>query len=190
MTERAHEVTELLHAWEAGDAHALDRLLPLVYEELRRRAAVAMRSERAGHTLQPTALVHEAYLRLVDQRRVHWRSRAHFCAVAAEMMRRVLVDRARARRAAKRSGGWARVTLDDAVAFTEPGDLDVLVLDAALERLATLDERKCRIAVLRFFGGLTLADTAAALGISHATAERDWRFARAWLFDALNRGPA
>jgi RNA polymerase sigma factor (TIGR02999 family) len=186
MSDANPEVTALLRMWSDGDAHALDRLMPLVYDELRRRAAAAMRRERTGHTLEPTALVHEAYLRLVDQRRVEWHSRAQFYAVAAEMMRRVLVDVARARRAAKRSGRWARVTLDDAVAVTQPVDIDVLELDAALQRLAALDERKSRIAVLRFFAGLTLADTATALGVSPATVGREWRVARAWLFDALS----
>jgi RNA polymerase sigma factor (TIGR02999 family) len=186
MSDANPEVTALLRMWSDGDAHALDRLMPLVYDELRRRAAAAMLRERTGHTLEPTALVHEAYLRLVDQRRVEWHSRAQFYAVAAEMMRRVLVDVARARRAAKRSGRWARVTLDDAVAVTQPVDIDVLELDAALQRLAALDERKSRIAVLRFFAGLTLADTATALGVSPATVGREWRVARAWLFDALS----
>jgi RNA polymerase sigma factor (TIGR02999 family) len=179
-------VTELLCAWSGGDAGARDRLLPLVYDELRRRAAAYLRRERRGNTLQPTALVHEAYLRLVDQRRAVWQNRAQFLGVAAEMMRRILVDRARARRAAKRSGRWARVTLDPALAQSSPPDVRVLDLDDALRRLAALDPRKSRVAELRFFGGLSLEETGEVLEISLGTVERDWQFARAWLFDALS----
>jgi RNA polymerase sigma-70 factor, ECF subfamily len=186
MSDATHNVTELLEAWSAGDAGALDRLLPLVYDELQRRAAAALRRERRGHTLQPTDLVHEAYLRLVDQRRMVWRNRAQFFGVAAEMMRRILVDRARARRRAKRSGGWSRVTLERAVAVTPPFEVDLLDLDVALTRLASFDARKSRIAELRFFGGLTLQETAEVVGVSVATVERDWQVARAWLFEALS----
>jgi RNA polymerase sigma factor (TIGR02999 family) len=184
-----HEVTELLRAWSDGDAGARDRLIPLVYQELRQRAAACLRRERRSDTLQPTALVHEAYLRLVDQRRAVWRNRAQFLAVAAEMMRRVLVDRARAHRAAKRSGNWARVTLDPALAATDAVDVRVLDLDAALTELASFDPRRSRIAELRFFGGLSLEEAGEALGVSLATAERDWQVARAWLFDALSERP-
>jgi RNA polymerase sigma factor (TIGR02999 family) len=183
------DVTRLLQAWREGDTTARDELIPLVYGELRRRAAAYLRRERATHTLQPTALVHEAYLRLVDQRRAAWRNRSQFFGVAAEMMRRILVDRARARRAAKRSGQWARVTLDDAVAVTRSSEVDVLDLDAALTRLAALDPRKSRIAELRFFAGLSLQETGQVLDLSVATVERDWQFARAWLYDALSRQP-
>ena len=182
-------VTELLRAWSGGDADARDRLLPLVYDELRRRAAAYLRRERRGGTLQPTALVHEAYLRLVDQRRAAWQNRAQFLGVAAEMMRRILVDRARARRAAKRSGKWARVTLDPALALSNPLDVRVLDLDHALRRLAALDPRKSRVAELRFFGGLSLQETGEVLDISLGTVERDWQVARAWLFDALSETP-
>jgi RNA polymerase sigma factor (TIGR02999 family) len=182
-------VTELLQAWSAGDVGARDRLMPLVYDELRRRAAAYLRRERPGHTLQPTALVHEAYLRLVDQRRVAWRNRAQFFGVAAAMMRRILVDHARANRSAKRSGMLSQVTLDDAIAVTQPVDVDVLDLDAALERLAAFDARKSRIAELRFFGGLSLKEASDVLNLSLATVERDWQVARAWLFDALSRRP-
>jgi RNA polymerase sigma factor (TIGR02999 family) len=181
-----HEVTELLRAWGQGDLSARDQLMPLVYDELRRRAAAHLRREPRNQTLQPTALVHEAYLRLVDQRRAVWRNRAQFFAVASQMMRRVLVDRARGRRMAKRSGRWARVTLDTAEALTRPAELDVLDLDAALTRLAAFDERKSRIAELRFFGGLSLEETGQALGVSVATVVRDWRAARAWLFKTLS----
>jgi RNA polymerase sigma factor (TIGR02999 family) len=160
--------------------------MPLVYEDLRRRAAAQLRRERRSSTLQPTALVHEAYLRLVDQHRVVWKNRAQFFGIAAVMMRRVLVDRARARRTAKRSGRWARVTLDEAVALAPPGDVDLLDLDAALDRLAEFDPRKSRIAELKFFSGLSLEEAGEVLGVSVATVERDWQAARAWLFDALS----
>jgi RNA polymerase sigma factor (TIGR02999 family) len=189
VSTRDQNVTELLRAWSGGDAAARDRLLPLVYGELRRRAAAYLRRERRGNTLQPSALVHEAYLRLVDQRRAAWQNRAQFLGVAAEMMRRILVDRARARRAAKRSGGWARVTLDPALALSSPLDVRVLDLDHALRRLAVLDPRKSRVAELRFFGGLSLEETGEVLDISLGTVERDWQFARAWLFDALSGIP-
>jgi RNA polymerase sigma factor (TIGR02999 family) len=185
----AHQVTDLLRAWADGDAAARDRLMPFVYGELRRRAAAHLRRERPGDTLQATALVHETYLRLVDQTRAGWQNRAHFLAVASEMMRRILVDRARARRATKRSGQWQRVTLDDAALVAEPVSVDVLDLDVALTRLAAFDPRKSRIAELRFFGGLSLEETGQVLGISIATAERDWQTARAWLFNSLSARP-
>lgn len=178
------DVTGLLQDWAAGDVGARDRLVPLVYAELRRCAAAQLKREH-GTRMQPTELVHEAYLKLVNQRHAVWRSRAQFFAIAAEMMRRVLVDRARARLAAKRSGRWARITLGPAAA-SDPADVDVLDLDAALSRLAAFDERKARIAELRFFGGLSIDEAAAALDLSPATVERDWQFARAWLFDALS----
>ena len=185
MSPSDHEVTDLLRAWGDGDLEARDRLMPLVYQDLRRRAAAHLRRERRSHTLQPTALVHEAYLRLVDQRRAVWQNRAHFLAVASQMMRRILVDRARRRRMAKRSGQWARVSLEETVLATPPGGVDVLDLDRALTALATFDARKSRIAELRFFGGLSLEETGEALGLSVATVERDWQAARAWLFKAL-----
>jgi RNA polymerase sigma factor (TIGR02999 family) len=181
-----HEVTALLKAWSNGNVAARDLLMPLVYEELRRRASAYLRRERPGHTLQPTALVHEAYLRLVDQRRVAWQNRAQFFGVAAEMMRRILVDHARAKRTAKRSGMLSRVTLDPDVAVAQPVDVDVLDLDSALDRLASVDARKSRIAELRFFGGLSLKETGEVLNVSLTTVERDWQVARAWLFDALS----
>jgi RNA polymerase sigma factor (TIGR02999 family) len=183
----APDVTELLRAWSEGDADARDRLVPVVYGELRRRAAAHLRRERAGHTLQPTALVHEAYLRLVNQDRAVWLNRAQFFAVASEMMRRILVDRARARRMAKRSGQWARVSLAEDAAGTSPREVDLLDLDAALQELAVLDERKAKVAELRFFGGLSLEEIGVALGTSVATTMRDWRAARAWLFKRLTR---
>ena len=185
----AAEVTALLHAWSEGDLEARERLMPIVYGELRRRAAAFMRRERNAQTLQPTALVHETYLLLVDQRRPAWRNRAQFFAVAAEMMRRILVDRARAQRAAKRSGQWARVSLDPALALVQPADVNVLDLDAALERLAGVDARKSQIAVMRFFGGLSLEEMGEVLDLSPKTVQRDWQAARAWLFKALSPQP-
>ena len=178
------DVTALLKAWSDGDLRARDELMPLLYGELHRRAAACLRRERREHTLQPTALVHEAYLRLVDQR-VAWKNRAQFLGVAAQMMRRVLVDHARRRKMAKRSGRWARITLDERVAQMPAADVALLDLDGALTRLATLDPRKSQIAELRFFGGLSLEETGHALDLSIATVERDLQAARAWLLAAL-----
>ena len=177
------DVTALLLAWGAGDGSAAERLLPAVYDELRRQAERAMRRE-GEHTLQATALVHEAYLRLVDQRRVEWRNRAHFFGIAAQMMRRVLVDHARARLSHKRGGGAQVVMLSDADVATPSGDadaLDVLALHEALERLAALDADQARVVELRYFGGLSIEETAEALSVSPATVKREWAVARAWL---------
>jgi RNA polymerase sigma factor (TIGR02999 family) len=185
LAESPHEVTALLHAWNDGSVAARDRLVTLIYRELRQRAAAHLRRERPNHTLQPTALVNEAYLRLLDQR-APWHNRGQFFGVASQIMRRILVDRARARKMAKRSGQWARVTLDDAQVVTRPVDVDVLDLDRALSQLATFDSRKSQIAELRFFGGLSLEETGKALGLSLATVERDWQAARAWLFTRLS----
>lgn len=179
------DVSALLREWSAGNAEARDRVMELVYHELRHRAAACLRRERAGHTLQPTALVHEAYLRLIDQRSIAWQNRSQFFGVASQMMRRILVDRARARKTAKRSGRWARVTLEASVATGQPADVDVLDLDAALAALASVDARKGHIAELRFFGGLTLEETGHVLGLSIATIEREWSVARAWLYARL-----
>jgi len=178
------DVTGLLHAWRDGDVEARDRLLLVVYQELRRRAAAHLRRERAGRTLQPTALVHEVYLLLVKQDHTDWQNRAQFFGIAAQMMRRILVDRARARNTAKRSGRWARVTLADAIAEGN-ANVDVLDLDRALSELATFDARKSQVAELRFFGGLSLDECGHALGISVATVEREWQAARAWLYARL-----
>ena len=183
----SRDITDLLHDWADGDTAALDELIALVYADLKRRAAAHIRRERRNHTLDPTALVHEAYLKLVDQRRAAWQNRGQFFAVASQMMRRILVDRARARRADKRSGQWARVTLDAGLKTEKPAGVDVLDLDAAMTRLAAFDVRKCQLAELRFFGGLSLEETAEALGVSTATAERDWRAARAWLLKELDQ---
>ena len=189
MTVPGHQVTELLQAWGGGDLSARDQLMPLVYQELRRRAAAYLRREARDHTLQPTALVHEAYLRLVDQRRAVWLNRAQFFGVASQMMRRILVDHARKQRMAKRSGNWSRVTLGDAVAAAEPVSVDVIGLHDALTRLAEFDSRKSQIAELRFFGGLSLEEAGEVLGLSLATVERDWQVARAWLFKELSGKP-
>jgi RNA polymerase sigma factor (TIGR02999 family) len=176
------DVTALLLSWSGGEQAAADRLIPVVYEELHRQAARAMRREGSSHTLQATALVHEAYLRLVDQRRVQWRNRAHFFGIAAEVMRRVLVDHARARDAAKRGGGAQRLTLGDALGVaSEGGDADVLALHEALERLALMDPDQARLVELRYFGGLNIEESAEALGVSPATVKREWAVARAWL---------
>jgi RNA polymerase sigma factor (TIGR02999 family) len=189
MNPPSCDVTALLRAWSEGDRAALDALVPLVYGELRRQAARYMRDEPAGHTLQATALVHEAYLRLVDQPSVEWQDRAHFLAVAANAMRRILVDRARARHAAKRGGAERALTLSETVAVAnEESEVDVLVLHEALIRLAELDPRQARVVELRYFGGLSIPEAAVALGVSHATVERDWRNARLWLRHELSPG--
>ncbi len=188
------DVTGLLIAWGAGEPAAVDALLPAVYGELRRQARRAMRREDTGHTLQPTALVHEAYLRLVDQRRAQWESRTQFFAVAAQVMRRVLVDHARARLRSKRGGGGATVTLADADAVADDSgsaldgsDIDALALDDALTRFAALDPAKARLVELRYFAGLSIPEAARALGVSVATAGREWVVARAWLRRELAR---
>jgi RNA polymerase sigma factor (TIGR02999 family) len=181
------DVTGLLHAWTGGDLTARDELMGVVYRELHQRAVARLRRERPGHILQPTALVNEAYLRLIDQKRTAWQNRAHFLAVASEMMRRVLVDHARRKQMAKRSGRWTKLELDDASARSEPRDVDVIDLDRAMQRLAEFDPRQARIAELRFFGGLSLEETGLVVGISVATVERDWQAARAWLFSATER---
>jgi RNA polymerase sigma factor (TIGR02999 family) len=176
------DLTGLLQAWgQHGGAAARDQLLVLVYRDLQRRAGAYLRRERAGHTLQATALVHEAYLRLIKQDRIAWKNRAQFFGVAAEIMRRILVDRARARKMVKRSGQWVRVTLNDELVRRGEHDVDVLGLHAALTELASFDARKSRIAEQRFFGGLSLEETAEVRGLSVATVERDWQAARAWL---------
>jgi RNA polymerase sigma factor (TIGR02999 family) len=174
-------VTDLLLAWRAGDGTALDRLTPLVHAELRRLAAHYLRRERAGHTLQPTALVNEAYLRLVDVNRVEWQGRRHFFGVSARIMRRVLVDLARARGYQKRGGDALRVTLDPALVPAEGRSDDVIEIDDALRALADVDARKAQVVELRFFGGLSIEETAGVLDVSPETVKRDWRLARSWL---------
>jgi RNA polymerase sigma factor (TIGR02999 family) len=176
-------VTRLLEAWSQGNAGARDELMPLVYDELRRRAAAYLRRERRGHTMRPTDLVHEAYLRLSAQN-AGFQNRGQFFGVAASLMRRILVDHARAKGAARRGGGL-RVTLADGVAVQPPAQPDILELNSALDELATLDERQARLVELRFFGGLTAEEAARALGVSLATTNREWAHAKAWLFRRL-----
>jgi RNA polymerase sigma-70 factor (ECF subfamily) len=181
MTDSKGAVTRLLSAWGRGDLQARDELLPLVYAELRRRAGAYFRRERPDHTLQPTALVNEAYLRLVAQHRVPSRSRSHFFSLAATMMRRVLVDHARQRKAAKRPAADVRVTLDERLGVTEPKDVGLLLLDDALTELSALDSRQGQIVELRYFGGLSEHEVAEVLEISRATVTREWQTARMWL---------
>jgi RNA polymerase sigma factor (TIGR02999 family) len=179
------QVTDLLLQMRGGDAQAMDRLLPLVYEELRRLAHAQLRRERPGHTLGTTGLVHETYVRLVDQTRVEWRDRAHFLAVAGWAMRRILVDYARRNRAARRGGGTVRFTLDKDVPAEERGEM-LLALDEALERLAGLDRRLSQVVEYRYFGGLTEEETAEVLGVTRRTVQRDWVKARSWLYLEMN----
>jgi RNA polymerase sigma factor (TIGR02999 family) len=177
----SQNITHLLKEWSDGDQRALDRLTPLVYEELRHQAARYLRRERPGHTLQTTALINEAYLRLIDAKDVRWQSRAHFFAVAANLMRRVLVDHARRRDAEKRGGSQIRLTLDEGLAVARNSEVDLLAIDEALDRLAAIDAQQARVVELRFFSGLSVEETAAALGVSPKTVKRDWSVARAWL---------
>jgi RNA polymerase sigma factor (TIGR02999 family) len=189
VTDRSSAASDLVRAWGRGDLQARDDLLPLVYRELRRRAAGYLRNERRDHTLQPTALVHEAYLRLVGQERVAWQNRAHFFGVAAQMMRRILVDHARAHRAAKRPRTAFKVMLDERIGATEPRDCDLLALDQALNELSTLDPRLGQITELRYFGGLSEQEVAEVLAISRSTVTREWQTARTWLYRRMTAGP-
>jgi len=184
----ASDVTRLLLAWRQGDAVALDQLLPLVYAELHRLAHRRMRAERSGQSLQTTALVHEAYIRLVDGTRVPWANRAHFFAVCARLMRRILIDRARARASRKRGGAVYRLPFQDWLGAQSPPSVDLLALDEALTRLAAGDPRKGQVVELRYFGGLTADETAAVLGVSPETVNRDWQVARLWLRQQLRTG--
>jgi RNA polymerase sigma-70 factor, ECF subfamily len=189
MTDRSSQnITRLLLDWRAGDQAALDQLAPLVYDELRRLAHRRLRHERPGHTLQTTALVNEAYLRLIDQREVSWQNRAHFFAVAARLMRRILVDYARSRHYAKRAGEEHKVALEEAAEVSDERGAELIAVDEALQSLAAFDERKSRVVELRFFGGLTIDETAEVLQVSHATIEREWTTARAWLYRELSKG--
>lgn len=185
MTIESAEITELLRAWRSGDDEALGQLMPVVYERLRRIAHAQMRAERAGHPLQTTALVHEVYLRLAKAAEIDWRDRAHFYAVCAQMMRRILLDIARERRAAKRGGGTLQIALGAQEGSTDPKSVDILDLDDALSRLAEFDARKARLVELRFFGGLEIKETASVLGVSEETVSRDWRLSKAWLLREL-----
>lgn len=185
MAEVDPDVTRLLLEWNAGDDQALDRITPLLYNDLRRLARDALMRESIGHTLSATALVHELYLKLVDQRRVRWENRAHFLGVAAHIMRRVLVDHARARGAAKRGGGAVKVAIEEDSASIAGVTEEMLALDTALDRLADFDARKVRVVEMKFFGGMTNQEVACVLGLSDATVERDWKLARAWLINAI-----
>jgi RNA polymerase sigma factor (TIGR02999 family) len=190
VSVRKRDATGLLRACAQGDLGARDELFPLVYDELRRRAAAYLRRERVDHTLQPTALVHEAFLRLVPQDQDGWQNRAQFVGVAAQMMRRVLVDHARARRRGKRLGHLVKVTLTDHAATVAPPDCDVLLLDQALDELAAIDPRQVRIVELRYFGGLSEDEIAGTLVVSRSTVAREWQIARGWLYRRMTAGPA
>jgi RNA polymerase sigma-70 factor, ECF subfamily len=186
--EQAHDVTRILHEWRAGDRQAAERLFPLVYDELRRQARNYLRRERENHTLQPTALVHEAYLRLVDQTSpAAVENRVHFFGIASRLMRQILVDHARGRNAEKRGGAAQRLSLEDVHVLPDQSAADLLDLDEALKRLEELDERKCRVVDLRFFGGLKEAEIAEILGVTEKTVRRDWQFAKLWLYRELSQ---
>ena len=188
MENRPDAVSSLLRAWGRGNLQARDELVPLVYSELRRRAAAYLRRERADHTLQPTALVHEAYLRLIGQERVAWQNRAQFFGIAAQMMRRILVDHAREHQAAKRSGTVWKVPFDDRIGAAQPRECELLLLDQALTELARLDPRQAQVVELRYFGGLAEHEVAAVLSLSRATVTREWQTARAWLYRRMTTG--
>jgi RNA polymerase sigma factor (TIGR02999 family) len=188
--DRTSKATGLLRAWGRGDLQAREELLPLVYHELRLRAAAYLRRERRDHTLQPTALVNEAYLRLVGQQRVTWQNRAHFFGVAAQMMRRILVDHARTRRRIRRPDAGLRVTLTETMGVTHPLDCELLLLDQALTELATLDPRQAQIVELRYFAGFSEQEVADALSTSRSTVTREWQTARAWMYRRLTGGRA
>lgn len=181
MRQSFQNVTELLQGWTKGDKQALDKLVPIVYDELRRQASGYLRRERAGHTLQTTALINEAYIRLINQKNPQWENRAHFFAIAAKIMRQILVDHARTRGRAKRGGSAVRVSLSEATALIKDPDINILEIDEALKRLEALDPHQSRIVELRFFSGLTVEETAAVLDISPATVKREWSVAKAWL---------
>jgi RNA polymerase sigma factor (TIGR02999 family) len=183
------DLTQLLVRWRNGDRSALDEMTPVLYEELRRLARHFLAGERSDHTLQPTALVHEAYLRLVDQQAVDWRNRAHFLAMAATMMRRILINHAEAHRAAKREGSVEMVGLDEAFGLHTDPRVDLLHLNTTLDRLSSIDEQQGRVVELRYFGGLSVEETAEVLGVSPATVKREWSTARLWLMHQMEGGP-
>jgi RNA polymerase sigma factor (TIGR02999 family) len=187
MTPTQHEVTRLLAEWRGGNRDALEKLTPLVYGELHRLARRYLSRERPGHTLQATALVNEAYLRLIDQQKSDWQDRAHFFAVAARIMRHLLIDHARSRRYAKRGGGAVQVSLEEGAAVTPEPSVDLLALDEALDRLAAIDERKVVIVELRYFSGLSVEETAEAMRLSEITVKREWLKAKAWLYRELSQ---
>lgn len=190
MASSAPDVTQLLVNWSHGDRSALEQLMPLVYGELRRLASSYLRRERSNHTLQSTALVHEAFMRLSGQHEIEWKNRAHFYGIAAQMIRRILVDYARSQHAEKRGAGAIKLELDENLAAAQDSNLDLLGLNRALERLAALDERQSRIVELRFFTGLSVEETAEVMQLSPATVKREWNSARAWLFREMTSSPA
>ncbi|MBV8816833.1 MAG: sigma-70 family RNA polymerase sigma factor [Acidobacteriaceae bacterium] len=188
MSEPPQDVTALLLQWGSGDNAALEKLTPLVYDDLRRLARSYLRSERSEHTLQSTALVHEAYMRLIDQRHVQWQNRAHFFGISAQLIRRILVDHARAAQAEKRGGGAPKLSIEEGLAATGQRDFDLVALDDALRQLAELDPQQARIVELRYFAGLTVEETAEVMQVSTATVKRDWVVAKAWLRREIIRG--
>jgi RNA polymerase sigma factor (TIGR02999 family) len=185
-----NQVTQLLVSWGRGDQQSLENLIPLVYDELRRQARRYLRRERPDHTLQSSALVHEVYVRLVDQRQANWHNRSQFFGVAAQLMRRILVDHARSRAAVKRGAGVPKLAIAEEVAALEMQNVDLIALDTSLSNLEKIDPQQCRIVELRFFSGLSIEDTADALGISPATVKRDWAMAKAWLYREISGSPA
>jgi RNA polymerase sigma factor (TIGR02999 family) len=187
-TPSPNEITERLIAWGNGDAAALNELIPVVYQELRRMAGRYLRLEDPGHTLQPTALVHEAWLRLIDQTRVNWQNRAQFFGVAAQMMRRILVDHAKTKHREKRGGDAVKLSLDEVINLSQERATDLIALDDALEELARIDERKSRVVELRYFAGFSVEETAQILEVSPDTVMRDWKVAKAWLYQQIKRG--
>ena len=188
MTPSPSNVTQMLHDWSNGDREVLDKLIPIVYAELRRQAARYLRRERPGHTLQTTALIHEAYLRLIDQKDVRWQNRAHFYAISAQLMRRILIDHARSRQAAKRGGSNIKLPLEETMIASEGREVDLVALDEALERLASIDPQQSRVVELKFFSGLSVEETAEVLGVSQRTVKRDWNVAKAWLRREISEG--
>ena len=185
MSENRQEISVILKDWSGGNRASADALLSIVYDELRKIAAQYLRKENSGHTLQPTALVHEAYMKLIDISDINWQDRAHFFAVSANVMRHILVDHARAKLADKRGGDSERIALEDAISLSNEPNVDVLAVDQALKELAEFDEQQSRIVELRFFGGLTIEETAHVVGISPATVKREWAMAKAWLHRKL-----
>ena len=188
MEENSHHITQLLKQWSSGNAEVLDDLMPLVYKELRRQAAGYLRRERADHTLQPTALINEAYLKLIDQREVKWQNRAHFFAIAAQAMRRILVDYARERHREKRGGAAENLPIEEALTIvSQEKSVDLVALDEALNKLARFDQRQAKVVELRYFSGLSIDETAKILDVSNATIRRDWNMAKAWLHQEITK---
>lgn len=186
ISDNANQITEQLIAWSNGDQAALGQLIPVVYQELRRMADRFLRHEAPGHTLQPTALVHEAWLRLIDQTRVNWQNRAQFFGVAAQMMRRILVDHAKTKHREKRGGDAVKLSLDEIINLSQERAADLIALDEALDALGNFDRRKCSVVELRYFGGLSVEETAEVLSVSPDTVMRDWKLAKAWLYQQMS----